>query len=513
MSTPLMTPAKFAERILHQPLWPHQIKAAESKAFVTTVAAARRTGKTEMAEVLAMHTAFSNRDATVLIMSATEDAARRLTESIGARLNANQLTRGALVADNATRVKLANGSQIVSLPASQRQVRGYGKGVLLVILDEAGFMADELWAAAQYTALDERANGSRIVVLGSPWGSAEHFFRRGFLLGVGEDEDYASCQWSHKVNPQLDHAYLERERQRTAPAIYAAEVLGEWSDAAGSLFTRELLEACTADVAIPRLSDLRGPAMPILAMDWGVSYDRSAAVALYRVPVADLNPTQASVPRFLALPYIWPQGFELHRVVGDLVAAPSPWGIIASETNGVGAMPTQELFRLLAARQYRKQFHAVATSAASKTLSYSVLLGLMERRQLVLPRHPDLLRQLAGLRYEQATGGLMRIGADNAALHDDVADALALATLPIRKDKRVVSHLMRLANPRVVIPDQPLPEFDQPVVETGDGLRVHSRPSLQSVAGPALTHFATPLPPQPVGVRRLVITTTNQKES
>jgi hypothetical protein len=31
---------------------------------------------------------------------------------------------------------------------------------------------------------------------------------------------------------------------------YAAEVLGDWSDAAGSLFPRALLEAATADVEV-----------------------------------------------------------------------------------------------------------------------------------------------------------------------------------------------------------------------------------------------------------------------
>src|SRR5437899_153430 len=106
----------------------------------------QRTGKTEAAEILAMWTAFSHRGCKVLILSAGQDAARRLTESIGARLNDNRYTRGAVVSDYATRITLTNRSEIISLPASQRQVRGYGKGVLLVVLDEAGFMPGELWA-------------------------------------------------------------------------------------------------------------------------------------------------------------------------------------------------------------------------------------------------------------------------------------------------------------------------------------------------------------------------------
>jgi hypothetical protein len=111
---------------------------------VTTIAAARRTGKTVLAETLAIHTAFANAGSKVIVLSATLDSARRLTESIGSTLNASKLTRGAVVDDCATRIRLANGSEIVSL-LRKRQARGYGAGVLLTIMDEAGFQPQEMW--------------------------------------------------------------------------------------------------------------------------------------------------------------------------------------------------------------------------------------------------------------------------------------------------------------------------------------------------------------------------------
>ena len=151
------------------------------------------------------------------MLSATLDSARRLTESIGGTLNGSKLTRGAVVDDFATRVRLANGGEIVSLPASQRQVRGYGAGVLLVILDEAGFMPSELWAAAHYVALDERRNGSRLLLLGSPWRGREHFFRRAFEAGMDGEPDHRSFQWTFRANPLLDADYLERQRDRVSP--------------------------------------------------------------------------------------------------------------------------------------------------------------------------------------------------------------------------------------------------------------------------------------------------------
>jgi transcriptional regulator with XRE-family HTH domain len=135
------------------------------------------------------------------------------------------LTRGAVVDDWTAKIRLANESQIISLPASQKQVRGLGRGVLLVVLDVAGFQSSELWTAAHYLALDERARGSRIVMCGTPWGGMEHFFRRAFVDGQDDaDPDHASFHWTYKDNPSLDYAYLERQRERVSPFEYAAEV-------------------------------------------------------------------------------------------------------------------------------------------------------------------------------------------------------------------------------------------------------------------------------------------------
>jgi hypothetical protein len=504
--------AAFSRKVLGRPLWPHQLEAAASERFITTIAAARRTGKTVLAESMAVHTAFANAGSRVLVLSATLDSARRLTESIGGTLNANRLTRGAVVDDFSTRIRLANGSEIISLPASQRQVRGHGAGVLLVILDEAGFMPQELWTAASYTALDERANGSRLLLLGSPWGGPEAFFRRAFEAGQEGDPDHASYHWTYKANPRLDHAYLERQRERVSAAEYAAEVLGTWSDAQGSLFPRELLERNTADFDLPTLTTLHGPAQPMLGVDWGVSFDRSAAVAIGRLPVARLNPERPQRPTFaVAAVEVWPAGTRLTDVVSDVLASPAPWAVVSPEENGVGAGPSQELLAHLRRRAVDAQGQAlqhyrdedgetsygwtrevphpaiaspVATTAAKKATAYGWLLSLLEQERLVLPRHPDLLRQLAGLRYEQGERGMTRIESGSAGLADDVADACALATAPFSRDGRTTCRLARFS--QLPLPDAEVPEPPE-TVTSGGGLVLPRSPYFQSVNGAELS--------------------------
>ncbi|MBA2763799.1 MAG: hypothetical protein H0U42_03835, partial [Thermoleophilaceae bacterium] len=492
----------FSRKVLKLKPWPHQLEAAGSEAFITTIAAARRTGKTTLAEALAIHTAFVNGGCKVLVLSATQDAARRITESIGQQLTGNPLTAGAVVDDQATRVRLSNGSEIVSLPASQRQVRGYGKGVLLVILDEAGFMASELWTAAHYTALDERARGSRILIVGTPWGAREHFFRRSFEAGRDGDRDHASFNWTYKANPLLDQAYLERQRDRVAPAEYAAEVLGEWASAEGSLFSHELLEENTAAFEPIALEDLRGPARPFCGLDWGVSYDRSAAAVIARLPIGRLNGRRSDVPIYGVISVkVWPAATRLAHVVTDVARVPIGWAV-TSETNGVGAMPTQQLREeLLRNRESEHDLRVaqtvasnpfasdedlpdrtyvglwkVATTAPKKAAAYGTILSLLEQNRLVLPRQPDLLRELAGLRYEITDSGSQRI---EGAQHDDVADSLMLATCPRSENGK---HWTRVGwiSSHLRDPEADAPETDD-LVKTGGGLLVPRRPAFQSL--------------------------------
>lgn len=514
MTDPREDVGAFSAQVLGRPLWPHQLEVARSQAFITTLAKARRTGGSELAEDMAIWTAFRERDVKVLIMSATEDASRRLTENVGTKLDRSDLARGAVKDGWASRIRLTNGSEIVSLPASQRQVRGYGKGVRLVILDEAGFMPSELWTAAHYTALDERPR-SRILMLGTPWGGAEHFFRRAFAAGEDGDPDHASYHWTYEVNPRLDRAYLERQRQRVSPAEYAAEVLGEWSEAQGALFPRELLDAATADLELPASpAALPERARPIVGLDWGVSFDRSAAAVIYRLPVAALNPEREARPVFVCVPHVWPVKTPLGSVVDDVVASPAPWAALSTETSGVGAMPSQELYRRIAGRDGRRAWNMVATTAAKKTAGYGVILALLERGQLVLPRNPELLRQLAGLRFEQGERGFTRIEADNPAVHDDVADALYLAALPYTaRNGRVLCKLSTLADPTRAAADADLPgDYHGERVQTGAGLTLWRNPPLQSAAGRevALRGWSRPRP-APLRVGDFLIDPTPQE--
>jgi len=134
----------------------------------------------------------------------------------------------------------------------------------------------------------------------------------------------------------------------------------------------------------------------------------------------------------------------------------------------------------------RTALNLCATTARKKTLGYGLLLSMLERGQLLLLRHADLMRQMAGLRFEQHSYGL-KIEAEEANVHDDICDALYLATFPYTGKRGVGTRLSRWADPEYAVSDAPVPPPTGETFTTPKGLRVWRKPPLQSLEGHGLT--------------------------
>jgi hypothetical protein len=478
----------FAREVLGIDSFEHQVPALRSTAPYLVLAGGRRSGKSEAAQIKALHGCFTHAGGEWIVTGANEDKARDFIRE-AADLLQGELARGSVVDEIASRLDFANGASMIALAPTPGKIRGHGRKAIGITVEEAGFTPPHVWRDARYVLLDHIEEGVQAWLIGSPWGGPDHFFRDSFERGMDGDQDFASFQWRTSMNPRLSKGWIERERERLAPSEAAAELDGEWSNAVGSLFPRELLERNTADVEIPALSALTGPARPVLGLDWGVSFDRSAAAVIYRLPIGALNPDRELRPRFIVLPYVWPAGTPLigderrPGVVHEVAGLRVPWACISPEVNGVGAGPSEELVRRLRGRLPAGcRWNLVSTTAAKKTTGYAMVLSLFEREQLVAPRHPDMLRQLAGMRFEQGQRGFMHIEAEDAATHDDIADALMLATAPYVRSKGRAA--CRLAGPAAGgIPDAIVPPLEsEEIVETSGGLRLYRRPVLQSTA-------------------------------
>lgn len=421
-ASPATDPAAFADQLLGSPLWPHQAELARSNARYRVVCAGRQVGKSRTLAVLALHEAATKRNALVLIVSAGEAASKRLLEDCAAMANASPLLRGSVLDESKSQLTLSNGSRILSVPASQRQIRGWS--VDLLIIDEAAFIDAEIWRAAE-PAIIARP-GSRVVLCSTPWGSMEHFFRQLWRRGMdAPDGMVAAWHWPSSVSPLVDDALLEQWRETWPPREFATEVQAEWVDDSGAYFSSAELDAAATVEAMVLPEEAAGLGAVVGGVDWGFARDANALSVLAARPEVD----ERGRKRFW-VPYVR-EAFALpyDEWIDELTAAASGFRFerLVCESNGVGAMPSMVLAKRFAETGVRDVVEPVATTAALKETAFGWARVLLSQGRLELPREPALLKQLRSLEFEQLPSGGLRIAVPERSGHDDVAMSLCLA--------------------------------------------------------------------------------------
>ncbi|MDT2010332.1 hypothetical protein FXW78_55095 [Rhodococcus opacus] len=432
-TTEPMTVEEFAEVLLGQPLWEHQRDFARSTARYRVMCAGRQVGKSRTLAVTALYEAFTRRNVTVLLVSAGETASRRLLEECASLATASTILRGSVLDDSKSTMTISNGSRIISVPASQRQIRGWPVDVL--IIDEAGFVDPEIWRAAE-PAIIARP-GSKVILSSSPWGSAQHFFRslwnRGMLT---PDEQVRSWHWPSSTSPMVDQQLLDEIQARETAEYFRREFLAEWTDAAGAYFTQAELDDAVAGYTFGdgHLGNARD-GMVVGGIDYGFANDANVVTLL---GVLDDNHRNKRTELTYYVPHI-----ESHYrmpyadFINRLVEITDFYHVVKymSELNGPGAYPTEELrgrlFRKERPGRPRTQVVGVTTDIRRKMSGFGALKVLLQQGRIVLPRHPELLKQLASLEFEQTTTGQMKISVPEARGHDDLAMSLMQAVSTI----------------------------------------------------------------------------------
>jgi len=208
------------------PLEPWQAGALTLQKRTTVLVAPRQSGKSRSLAVLALWWAFRRPGQRVLVVSAGEDASRRLLAQAAAVGVASPLLVGSLVDENTGLLTLSNASEIRSVPASERAVRGWSVDLLLV--DEAAQVDDELLLGACIPTTAARPD-ARIVLASSP-GPAEGSFYEFASAGEQGSEHTASFRWSLEDAAWIEAGAIEAAREQLAPASFAREYEGHFAD-------------------------------------------------------------------------------------------------------------------------------------------------------------------------------------------------------------------------------------------------------------------------------------------
>lgn len=452
----------FARKIANAPLWPHQLEVANSPAKIRCINSGRQAGKSVTLAMLALHQAFSVPGSKTLILSAGEEAAKVLLASIGELLS-SPLLAGAAIEENKSRIVLSTGSEIVCVPASTRQVRG--RSIDLLVLDEANFMAEDLWTAAKFTIIARP--GSRVVMASSPW-TQDHFFARTWREGnLNPSEQYASFHWPSTVSPLVDKELLATFEATMTARDYAREVLAQYVDDQGSFFTTAELDACVADYQLTPPDKAHGQ-LAVGAVDYGFN-DSNAMVLLGVLDDQELNRGKHQDQLTYFVPWLESHHkMQYSTFVERIAEVARGYNLtrIISETNGVGAMPTQVLHNTIDRQQHLQRGHTLVTPVITdnkrKASGYGAAKLLMQDGRLILPRHPELLKELHALTYEMTPSGNVKIEVP-APGHDDLADC--------------VMHLMSAVEGNYTAwrPDNPRPTQCD-ILTTGNGTHIPEQP-------------------------------------
>ena len=234
-----LDPAAWAADALNWTADPWQAELLRSPAKQIAVCCSRQAGKSTTTAILAAHTALFQPGALILLTSPSQRQASELLKRIHGVLSAPGVA-SKLVADAVTSLEMANGSRIVSLPASPDVVRGYSRPALIVE-DEAAFAPDELNMALR-PALAASPRG-RYILLSTPAGRTGHFH------SACHSPDWQQFRVTAYDCPRISKEFLDQELREHGDLYFAREFLCQFSDAEFSFFGSDLIAAafeCTA---------------------------------------------------------------------------------------------------------------------------------------------------------------------------------------------------------------------------------------------------------------------------
>ncbi|MBD3267563.1 hypothetical protein GF373_12920 [bacterium] len=272
----------FAREALHVDLFDHQRQLCRSPKRTVILIAGRGAGKSVAARVKAVHRAIRQPGHTVLVVS----SGQRMSSDFGEKLH-NLIIQSPIqrhverVSQN--QILFKNRSAINFLPAQADTIRGYHPATtnndagLTVILDEACFMehGDDIRKAVEYALITTGRDHGSLTIVTSP-SSIRSWVYNYVKLADNEDSDIEIIQCGSAANPTIPAEELERLRATKNELEYRAEVLGEWTDSAYSLFNG-LIEPNIAPIdpaAIPETAIFALGAD--LAVSYSPTHDRNA---------------------------------------------------------------------------------------------------------------------------------------------------------------------------------------------------------------------------------------------
>src|SRR5215207_5966443 len=191
----------FARRLGLEPD-PWQVDLLRSTSERVLLNCCRQSGKSTMTAIVALHRALYHPDSLILCLAPALRQSQELFSKIAGFYR--DLGRPvSAVAERKLSLELENHSRIITLPGSEKTVRGFS-GAALLVVDEAARVEDSLYYAVR--PMLAVSDGS-LMMLSTPYGKRGVFFEE-WTNGIGwERYEVPASQC-----PRISKAFLEEER-------------------------------------------------------------------------------------------------------------------------------------------------------------------------------------------------------------------------------------------------------------------------------------------------------------
>ena len=325
-----------------------------------------------------------------------------------------------------TKIRFANGSEIVALPCGRDGSTLRGFTADMVILDETGFIPRIVIESVIRPTLITRPD-ARLIMLSTPWMRDHPFYEAISKPELG----FKAYTWPSSMNPKITRERLELEKKTMGECDFNREYNAVFMDDQFSYLPGGLVLNCTDDYVLngePRLGE-KYKGEYFIGVDFGKHADHSAIAILQKLG-SDLR-----------LIYLkeFPLDTPYTSVIGIVRRLNGAYAFSAGylDQTGVGEGPYEEI------EEFMPVMEGVTLTAPVKEDILGRLKLAIEQHRLIIPRdNSRLLVQITSQQCEPTMSGTLKF-THPPGTHDDCLWALALgvrATHDVPPPRRPVAH-------------------------------------------------------------------------
>jgi phage terminase large subunit-like protein len=230
----------FAERLgIVLDSWQADLLCSEADRVLLNCS--RQSGKSTMSALIALHRALYLPGSLVLCLA---PALRQSQELFGKIANFyRDLDRPVShLGERKLSLELENGSRIITLPGSEKTIRGFSDAALL-IMDEASRVEDELYFAVRPMLA---VSGGALMMLSTPHGKRGVFYEE-WTSGMGWERYEVNAEEC----PRISEAFIDEERASLPSWVFRQEYECSFEETEDQVFTTEMIERAVSPDVTP----------------------------------------------------------------------------------------------------------------------------------------------------------------------------------------------------------------------------------------------------------------------